>query len=220
MSNPSYPDIRDPLFWKLFERWQPESLLSVDRLLALYSSAQHIVGAGIPGALVECGVYRGGGLCLVLETLVQLGATDREIVVFDTFDGFPDGTQDMAISGDVLTRDAWVTKDFQAVTEANIDRTGYPRSKIELVRGPVETTVPGRAPAAIALLHLDTDYYESTLHELTHLWPRVSRGGVLIIDDYGHFEGCRRAVDEYFETNGPRPLLHRSDYTGRIGVKT
>jgi hypothetical protein len=219
MTNPSYPDIRDPLFWELFERWRPESLLSVDRLYALYSSAKHITSAAVAGAVVECGVYRGGGLCLVLETLVRLGATDRDVFVFDTFDGFPNGAQDQAISGEILTRDAWVTEDFQAVTEANIAQTAYPTSRIHLVRGPVEVTVPNHAPLSIAHLHLDTDYYESTLHELVHLWPRLTSGGVLIIDDYGHFEGCRRAVDEYFEIHKPRPLLHRTDYTGRIGIK-
>jgi hypothetical protein len=69
------------------------------------------------------------------------------------------------------------------------------------------------------VLRLDTDWYESTKHELVHLYPRLSPGGVLILDDYGHYEGARRAVDEYFEQVGERPLLTRVDYTGRVGVK-
>ena len=75
------------------------------------------------------------------------------------------------------------------------------------------------APDEVAVLRLDTDWYESTKHELVHLYPRVSPGGVLILDDYGHYEGARRAVDEYFEEVGGRPLLSRIDYTGRVGVK-
>ena len=76
-----------------------------------------------------------------------------------------------------------------------------------------------KAPAQISLLRLDTDWYESTYHELQHLYPRLSVGGVLIIDDYGHWQGARRAVDQYIEENRLKVLLNRIDYTGRICVK-
>jgi O-methyltransferase len=97
--------------------------------------------------------------------------------------------------------------------------TGYPAERVHLVEGRVEDTLPAAAPEEIALLRLDTDWYESTKHELVHLYPRLSPGGVLILDDYGHYEGARRAVDEYFESAGGRPLLTRVDYTGRVGIK-
>jgi O-methyltransferase len=83
----------------------------------------------------------------------------------------------------------------------------------------VEDTIPGNAPDRISILRLDTDWYESTRHELEHLFPRLAKGGVLIIDDYGHWKGARQAVDEYLETQGIRLLLNRIDYTGRIAVK-
>jgi O-methyltransferase len=91
--------------------------------------------------------------------------------------------------------------------------------RLHLVAGPVEETLPAAAPDELALLRLDTDWYESTRRELDHLYPRLAEGGVLIVDDYGHWEGARRAVDEYFAENGPMPLLARIDYTGRIAVK-
>jgi O-methyltransferase len=94
--------------------------------------------------------------------------------------------------------------------------TGYPSDRVHYVKGLVEATVPQQAPDEIAILRLDTDWYESTKHELEHLWPRVRPGGVLIVDDYGHFEGARRAVDEFF---GPGVFLHRIDYTGRLVLK-
>ena len=97
--------------------------------------------------------------------------------------------------------------------------SGYPESRVHLVAGPVEETIPGEAPSSIALMRLDTDWYESTKHELHHLYPRLQAAGVLLIDDYGHWEGARRAVDEYFADNPPRPLLGRIDYTGRVAVK-
>jgi predicted O-methyltransferase YrrM len=97
--------------------------------------------------------------------------------------------------------------------------TGYPEERVHLVEGKVEDTLPAAAPEEIAVLLLDTDWYESTRHELEQLYPRLSPGGVLILDDYGHYEGARRAVDEYFAAHGGRPLLTRVDYTGRVGVK-
>jgi O-methyltransferase len=85
--------------------------------------------------------------------------------------------------------------------------------------GKVEDTFPKDTPDKIAILRLDTDWYESTRHELIHLYPKLSIGGVLIIDDYGHWEGARKAVDEYINDNTLRILLNRIDYTGRIAVK-
>ena len=79
-------------------------------------------------------------------------------------------------------------------------------------------TLPASAPSQIALLRLDTDWYESTRHELEHLYPRLATGGVLIVDDYGHWEGARKATDEHLAAH-PALLLSRSDYTGRMAVK-
>ncbi len=95
--------------------------------------------------------------------------------------------------------------------------SSYPADLFTFVKGKVEDTIPGNAPDAIAILRIDTDWYESTLHELTHLWPRLSPGGVLIIDDYGHMPGARQAVDQFF-VSAP-VLLHRIDYTGRTVQK-
>jgi hypothetical protein len=82
-----------------------------------------------------------------------------------------------------------------------------------------EAVAAGTCPERIALVHLDTDYYQSTKHELIHLCARLVQGGVLIIDDYGHFERCRQATDEYFAEYKPKFLLSRIDYSGRSGVK-
>jgi hypothetical protein len=97
--------------------------------------------------------------------------------------------------------------------------TGYPMDRVRLVEGPVEETLPAAAPEAIALLRLDTDWYASTRAEMEHLYPRLRRGGVLVIDDYGHYAGARKAVDEALAARGESPLLHRIDYTGRIAVR-
>src|SRR5262249_47333333 len=100
--------------------------------------------------------------------------------------------------------------------KANLRRTGYDENLITYVKGPVEETLSANAPDTIAILRLDTDWYESTRHELQHLFPRLSGGGVLIIDDYGHYEGARRAVDEFIAENKIPLLLNRINYTARI----
>ena len=98
-------------------------------------------------------------------------------------------------------------------------QTGYDRNKIHFVKGKVENTLPGEAPQAISLLRLDTDWYESTRHELVHLFPRLSRGGVVIFDDYGCWEGAKKAVDEYMKETKVPLLLHSIDEEARIAVK-
>ena len=102
---------------------------------------------------------------------------------------------------------------------AAVESTGYPRERIHLVPGMVEDTLPAEAPEQVALLRLDTDWYASTKHELEQLYPRLTPGGVLIVNDYGHYEGARRAVDEHFAATGERVLLNRIDYTGRVAVE-
>jgi hypothetical protein len=103
--------------------------------------------------------------------------------------------------------------------QRNLAGTGYDLASVKFIKGKVEETIPAHAPARIALLRLDTDWYESTRHELAHLFPRLVPGGVLILDDYGHWQGSRRAVDEYMAEHGIPILLNRVDYTARIAVK-
>jgi hypothetical protein len=103
---------------------------------------------------------------------------------------------------------------------ASLASTGYPAGQLHFVKGKVEDTIPATVPDAIAILRLDTDWYESTRHELVHLYPRLVRGGVLIVDDYGHWRGAREAVDGYFAEQNTVPLLQRIDYTGRLMMKS
>jgi O-methyltransferase len=164
----------------------------------------------------------------VARTLLNKGAV-RTLHLFDTFEGMPPPTDvDKNIRGeqaaqalaneDKNTSFTWAYSPLDAV-EANLRQTDYDQSRLKFVKGKVEDTIPAHAPEQIALLRLDTDWYESTYHELVHLYPRLSVGGVLIIDDYGHWEGARRAVDQYFAEKKLKFLLNRIDYTGRIGVK-
>jgi len=103
--------------------------------------------------------------------------------------------------------------------QANLRSTGYDEEKLIFVKGMVEDTIPGLAPESIALLRLDTDWHASTRHELIHLYPRLQPGGVMMIDDYGHWQGARKAVDEYLSGLDVPLLLQRVDYTVRSAIK-
>ena len=111
---------------------------------------------------------------------------------------------------------AWCEAARRRPREPRADRLSA--RSIHFVAGKVEDTIPATPPARIALLRLDTDWYESTRARAVHLYPLLVARGVLIIDDYGHWEGARQAVDEYFAARGA-PAAHRIDYSGRMMVK-
>jgi O-methyltransferase len=206
----------------------PYTMTTPPRIYALARAVEHVAGRAIPGALVECGVWRGGSMMTVALTLIRLGVTDRDLYLFDTFTGMTEpGDEDVKHSGesaaDLLageSRDSqhWALAPLELVREAVLG-VGYPQERIHFVQGPVEQTLPTSAPDEIALLRLDTDWYSSTKHELVHLYPRLAHGGVLIVDDYAYWQGARRAVDEYLAENDAPLLLNRIDYTARIAVK-
>lgn len=204
------------------------TMTSPERIAALVEAVRYVSRHSIPGDVVECGVWRGGSMMAVAQTLLDLGDL-RRLHLFDTFDGMPPPAEidrdrtgsaaaDLMASSDKETSSVWARSPLDEVRR-NLRGTGYPEELVQFVVGRVEETVPARAPDTIAILRLDTDWYESTRHELVHLFPRLSVGGVLIIDDYGHWEGARKAVDEYLAESGVRLLLNRIDVTGRIAVK-
>ena len=225
-----FPRDFDSAMKKLCRDVSPFTMQSHERILCLRDSVRHIVRANIPGDFVECGVWKGGSIMVIAQTLMELGVTDRNIHLFDTFEGMSEPTAvdrslDGNIAADLLAKSdrnlswAWAYGALEEVRK-NVLMTGYPAERIVFVKGKVEDTLPASAPTQIALLRLDTDWYESTYKELLHLYPRLSTGGILIIDDYGHWEGARKAVDTYFREQQLNPLLHRIDYTGRICVKS
>ncbi len=210
-------------------RVAPFTMTSPERIAALCDAVRYVAANEIPGAIVECGVWRGGSMMAVAETLQQLAAPDRDLYLFDTFAGMTppsesdtrfDGAEAQQLLEHESREDAksvWCVSGLDEVA-ANLATTRYPAEKLHFVPGPVEATLPAAAPEQIAILRLDTDWYESTRHELELLFPRLSPGGVLIVDDYGYWQGARRAVEEYFARNSTAMLLTRIDFTGRIGV--
>jgi hypothetical protein len=214
----------------------PYTMTSRERVVSLVRAVQYIERYKIPGAVVECGVWRGGSMMAVAKTLLAQGSSERELFLFDTYSGMPEATDaDVDVDGrsgatrveeirrlppDVRNGNNVLAECPLSTVQANLFSTGYPRDKLHFVEGKVENTIPAGAPPEIALLRLDTDWYESTRHELIHLFPRLSHHGVLVIDDYGDWRGAQLAVDEFFEETPEPVFLSRVDNTGRIAVRS
>ena len=219
----------------IVEAARPYTMTPSERILANIDAVDHVLDRDVPGALVECGVWRGGSVLSMVLTLLRRGVIDRDVYLYDTFEGMTAPGDDDVSRFDVPARETWdrarqagrTAWDFLFRPEtfgldhvrAVLEGSGYPMERIHFVVGPVEDTIPATVPERIAVLRLDTDWYESTRHEMDHLYPRLETGGVLIIDDYGHWDGARRAVDEHLADAGASLLLSRVDYSARMGVK-
>jgi O-methyltransferase len=211
----------DEAFWPIYDAVHDYTMTSVERLYDLYKSVEYVVKAGIPGDIIECGVWRGGSMMLVAHTLNALGVSDRRLQLFDTFEGlpYPDSENDVDLIGNHASerwREGWIKVDIDQVRE-NMATCEY-SGKIELHPGMVEMTlIPEALSGEYAIVRLDTDWEASTRVELRMLWDRLSPGGILVIDDFGHWHGCRVAVDDFF---ADKPVkLHRVDYSCRTVQK-
>jgi O-methyltransferase len=208
---------------------RPWTMTGADKVYALIQAVRYVTRHRIPGDVVECGVWRGGSMQAAARTLLALNDTSRDLHLFDTFDGMPAPSErdvrrsDERTAEELLAEEererslVWAVATLEDVREG-FAQIPYPSERIHFVKGRVEDTIPGHAPERISILRLDTDWYESTRHELEHLYPRLSPGGVLLLDDYGYWEGAREAVDEFLEETGERLLLVRMA-SGRLAVK-
>lgn len=216
---------------RIFNTVNPYTMTSPERIAALVEAVRYVVANKIAGDFVECGVWRGGSSMAAALALKELGDESRELWLYDTYEGMSAPTEeDVDIAGQTadkkftqrqLTEDSseWCRSPIDDVRQ-NLQSTGYPADKMHFIKGKVEETIPEEIPAGpIAILRLDTDWYESTRHEMEHLYPRLLKDGVLILDDYGYWQGARKAVDEYFAAHGIRPLMGRVDTDGRMLLK-
>jgi O-methyltransferase len=187
----------------------PYTMLGIERLRTLRRFAEQIDQEGIPGDVVECGTCNGGSAAI----MAQVAATSslaRHIYLFDSFEGLPpagdkDGARAQGYTG--LCRGAMDR--VRAVLQA----LQVPLERVTLVKGWFDQTVPSSEVGRIALLHLDTDWYESLHVCLENLYDRVEPGGFVVLDDYGYWEGCRRAWHDFAESRALNVTLTPIDHT-------
>ena len=202
------------------------TMTSFERLATLWQQVRYLDRHGIAGALVECGTWRGGSAGMMALSHQAHGRASRRLHLFDSFGGLRE--PDPAIDGPTAVREARRHAEDrpgagmrEQCAQLLEQRIGYPRDLLDYHQGWFEQTVPdaARSIGEIALLRLDGDWYASTRVCLEHLYPRLVKGGVLVVDDYGHYQGCRRAVDEFIAQEKAPILLCHIDYAGRYWVK-
>lgn len=219
----------EPEFLTIWNQVQTFTMTSVERGYALWQAVRYLVLSGIPGELVECGVWKGGS-CMIMAHALSGLETERDIHLYDTFSGMTEPTEEDVIAWNgVPVSQKWeeekkgIKNHFASwavgldQVRQNLALAHYPKNRFVFHPGDVARTLKKDLPEQISLLRLDTDWYESTKIELEMLYPRLVRGGILIIDDYGHFKGARQAVDEYFSDKPA--FFQRIDYTGRLLIK-
>jgi len=193
---------------------KPYTMTSDSRITALYSSLEYIRLNNIQGDIVECGVWKGGNILGCIEYLKHYNI-EKKIWLYDTFEGMTEVSEfdidHMGVSGKI-----WENKCESSLDEVKkiISTSTYNSNLINYVKGDVLLTldVNENIPHKISLLRLDTDWYESTKKEMEILYPKLIENGVLIVDDYGHWKGAKKAVDDFFGAD--RPIMETIDYTG------
>jgi hypothetical protein len=193
--------------WRLFRRVKGHTLVSREKLNALCDLVAILERDRVPGAIVECGVFKGGAAALMAHE-----AADREIYLFDSFEGLPPpGERDGAIAARLYHRGWCASPESEVKTiMARLNRL---TPRVHLVKGWFHETFPRTPIADVALLHIDADWYDSVRLCLDTWFDRIVAGGFLVVDDYGRWEGCTRAVDEFISSRGLPPLTP----TGRAG---
>lgn len=203
-------------FTRLRSAVSPYTMLGYGRLRGLHRAVRHAVKNHIAGDIVECGTARGGSAALMGLTLQQLGAA-RALWVFDTFAGLPPPTE--------KDPDYEIARHYTGTCRGELDevmdlfRNLNILDRAWFVEGLFEETLRTSSISRIAVLHIDGDWYESVRVCLEALYDRVSFGGVIQIDDYGHWAGARKAVDEFFKERSIHASLKYLDYTGRQFIK-
>ena len=194
---------------RMFRRVRRYTGVDVPRLKTLWVLTRLVERRGIPGDIVECGVWNGGTSALMAFASRR---SARPVWLFDSFEGFPEPTERDRPGTGIAVGD-WqgsLSRVQQVLAEV-----GIASSRLRIRPGWFHETFPANRVEQIALLHIDADLYESVKLSLETFYDRVAPGGFIVLDDYGYWPGCRDAVDEFTQARGIRARLHVSDATGR-----
>jgi len=200
---------------------QAHTMIGLPRLDNLQFCVQDVLARGVPGDLIETGVWRGGAVILMRGVLKAFGVTDRTVWAADSFEGLPppDPERYPRDAGLDFSRFQELAVSLPEVQE-NFRRYDLLDERVRFLKGWFKDTLPGAPIERLAVLRIDGDLYESTMDALTHLYPKLSPGGYCIVDDYYDIEPCRQAVTDYRERHGVRDEIVRIDWTGVFWRKT
>lgn len=231
LNNRSVPYDMEINFKEIYDKTNNFTMASLNQNYTMYKATEYVINNNIPGDIIECGVWKGGNMMISAYTLLKLRNVERNLYLFDTYEGMSkpskkdirlyDNKPASEISK-IYEKNDFEKWDYASLEEVkrNLYSTNYPQEKILFIKGKVEDTIPKTIPEKISILRLDTDFYESTYHELVHLYPKLSINGVLIIDDYGYWKGQKEAVDQYFKEHNIHHFLIRLGDQGRMAIKT
>jgi O-methyltransferase len=197
--------------------WPPfaHTMIGWLRLDNLHRCAEAALREAVSGDFLEAGVWRGGASILLRAVLKAYGVTDRRVWAADSFAGLPPPNPDRypADAGLDLHRFPQLAVSLETV-RAHFARYGLLDDRVRFLKGWFRDTLPTAPVERIALLRLDGDLYESTMDALTHLYPKVSVGGFVVVDDYGDIAACRQAVNDYRQQYGIDEPIVPVDWTG------
>ena len=193
---------------------EAETMIGTGRLDHLRSCVTEVIERRVPGDLIETGVWRGGAAILMRAVLRAYGEADRKVWVADSFQGLPppDPERYPADAGDTHWRQAHRLAIPLEEVKGNFRRYGLLDSQVRFLVGWFRDTLPSAPIGSLAVLRLDGDMYESTIEALAHLYPKLSVGGYVIIDDYGSVHGCGQAVEDFRTKHQIKEALQRVDH--------
>lgn len=198
------------------------TLLSPARLDNIKNCIEDIIKNQISGDLIETGIWRGGSVIYMKAVLNANNISDKIIWGADSFQGFPIPQEqyDKDITMDASMGDPNIMKVSLEQVKNNFNLYGLLDKNIKFLKGWFHETLPNAPIGKLSLLRLDGDYYESTMCALINLYPKLSVGRYIIIDDYGHFHVCAKAVNDYRRLTGINEEIKIIDYTGVYWKKT
>lgn len=198
---------------------KPFSMTSVERIGELFNSLEYIRKKNIDGDFVECGVWKGGNILGIMEYLNHYNMLDRKVWLYDTFAGMTppeDVDVDLHENKAINILNSVMCESPLDEVIKTLSNSTFPIKNVMFIIGDVCETLNDEKnlPDKISLLRLDTDWYQSTKKEMDVLYPFLNNNGVLIVDDYGHWRGSKKAIDEYFLSKNLTPVIEKIDYTG------
>ena len=203
--------------------WSPvaHTMIGLKRLDHLQRCLEGVLANHVPGDVIETGVWRGGATIFMRAVLAAYGVQDRAVWVADSFEGLPppNATRYPKDAGDLHHTNKELAVPLETV-QANFERYGLLDGQVRFLKGWFRDTLPTAPIDRLAVIRLDGDMYESTMDGLVHLYPKLSLGGYLIVDDYGSNVPCRQAVEDFRASHGIREALLRIDWAGVCWQRT